>query len=228
MSDETFDRIAAHYDEALPAHVVGHYLSRRERFLGELMPPPARALDVGCGTGALAQRLAAAGYDVTGIDPSRGMLDVAAERAPQVTTRQASATDLPFDDDSFDLVYSVATFHHIAAADAVRAALREIARVARPGGTIVIWDHNPRNPYWGPLMRRVPQDDGSERLIGADELEAGLRAGGAAVVASRQLGLVPDFVPPALLWLARAVEWAVERTPLLRRLCAHNVIVARG
>ena len=75
-------------------------------------------------------------------------------------------------------------------------------------------------------MARVPQDDGSERLIPEAEVLAGLRAGGAVPLQSVQLGFVPDFVPPALLGVARGVERAVERTPLLRRLCAHNVVVA--
>ena len=45
-------------------------------------------------------------------------------------------------------------------------------------------------------------------------------------MSSRQLGLVPDFVPPRALGAAAAVERAVERTPLIRRLGAHNVVLA--
>jgi SAM-dependent methyltransferase len=226
VSQETFDRIASVYDEALPAHVVDHYARKRVRFVREHCPP-GRLLDVGCGTGLLAKRLATAGYDVTGIDPSEGMLAVLAERAPEVAPVRGSATELPFEDQSFDTVISVATIHHIAAPEAVRRALCEMARVARPGGRIVVWDHNPRNPYWGPLMKRVPQDDGSERLVDDSELIAGLRAGGAEILANLQMGLVPDFVPRRLLPPAAALEAAAERTPGLRRLCAHNVIIAR-
>ena len=43
----------------------------------------------------------------------------------------------------------------------------------------MVWDHNPRNPYWPYLMKRVPQDIGEERLIGLEELLGGLEAGGA-------------------------------------------------
>ena len=42
-----------------------------------------------------------------------------------------------------------------------------------------------------------------------------------------QSGFVPEFVPRALMPLARLAEAVVERTPLLRRFCAHNVVVAR-
>ena len=220
-----FDTIAGEYDAALPPHVVEHYLRKRTAYVVAHCPP-GRGLDVGCGTGVLAARLARAGWTMTGADPSGGMLDVLRARSPEVTAVQASGTALPFPDDAFDVVLSVATLHHIADADDVRRTLAEMVRVVRPGGRVLVWDHNPRNPYWGPLMRRVPQDTGEERLIGEAEVLEGLRGAGAAVVSSRQLGLVPDFVPPRALGAAAAVERAVERTPLIRRLGAHNVVLA--
>lgn len=226
MSEANFDEIAADYDESLPAHVVAHYLDKRVRFIAERAPLPGRGLDVGCGTGVLAARLAAIGWRMDGIDPSQGMLDVMAREAPAVRGQRAFGDDLPFDGDTFDLVVTVAALHHVADPDAVRGTLIEMARVVRPGGRIVVWDHNPRNPYWKILMARVPQDDGSERLIGEDEVLAGLRAGGARVISSEPLGFVPDFVPPRLLPATVRVEGAVERTPFVRRLCAHNVVVA--
>jgi SAM-dependent methyltransferase len=225
MSSSHFDEIAGLYDESLPAHVVEHYLRKRVRYVVERCPP-GRGLDVGCGTGVLASRLAEAGYAMTGIDPSPGMLEILRSRAPGVEAVEGSGTALPFDDGAFDLVLSVATFHHIADPGEVRRTLSEMVRVARPGGRILVWDHNPRNPYWGRLMARVPQDTGEERLIPEDEVLDGLRRGGAEIVRSEQLGLVPDFVPPAGLRAAAAVERRVERTPLIRRLGAHNVVLA--
>lgn len=225
MSEKNFDLIASEYDESLPAHVVEHYLDKRVEFMCDRCPP-GRGLDVGCGTGVLAERLSRRGFEMTGVDPSQGMLDVLARDAPDVTAQRASGEDLPFEDDSFDLTLTVAALHHVAEPAAVRATLMEMARVTRPGGRIVVWDHNPRNPYWTILMRRVPQDDGSERLIPEAEVVGGLRAGGARVLSADQLGFVPDFVPPRLLRPMQRVERAVERTPGLRRLCAHNVVVA--
>jgi ubiquinone/menaquinone biosynthesis C-methylase UbiE len=225
MSEETFDRIASRYDEALPAHVVEHYLEKRARYVLSRCGT-GTGLDVGCGTGALAGRLARAGWRMTGIDPSQGMLEVLARRAPEVEAVRGSGAELPFDDDSFDLVLSVATLHHIAAPAAVRATLGEMVRVCRPDGKVLVWDHNPRNPYWHRLMAKVPQDDGSERLIGETELVEGLRAAGAKPISVQQLGLVPEFIPPALLGLTVAGERLAERLPGVRRLCAHNVVLA--
>ena len=225
MSSSHFDSIATVYDESLPAHVVEHYLDKRTRFVIDNCPV-GDGLDVGCGTGALAARLAAAGYAMSGVDPSEGMLEVLRERAPQVHAVHGSGTALPFTDDSFDLVLTVAALHHIAEPDDVRATLAEMVRVTRPAGRILVWDHNPRNPYWRVLMARVPQDTGDERLIPEEEVVDGLRRAGAQLLSSDQLGLVPDFVPRAALGAAQAVERAIERTPLVRPLGAHNVVLA--
>jgi len=225
MSEENFDRIAAGYDESLPAHVVGHYLDKRTELIAG-SGPPGRGLDVGCGTGVLAARLAERRYAMTGVDPSAGMLEVMAREHPEVEAVRGSGDELPFDAAAFDLVFTVAALHHIAAPAAVRATLAEMVRVCRPGGRVIVWDHNPRNPYWSLLMARVPQDDGSERLIGEAEILAGIRAGGGLPLYSATLGLVPDFVPAPLLPAAAAAERVAERVPLLRRLCAHNVVVA--
>jgi len=226
MTEDNFDRIAHEYDDALPAHVVEHYLAKRVRYIVENCPS-GRALDVGCGTGVLAGRLSRSGFTVTGLDPSQGMLDVMAESEPGIEGIRSEGSEVPFDDETFDLVLTVAALHHVADPDAVRATLVEMVRVTRPDGRIVVWDHNPRNPYWKHLMARVPQDDGSERLVSEAEIVGGLHEGGAEILGSSQLGLVPDFVPPALLGVARAGERVVERVPGLRRLCAHNVILAR-
>jgi ubiquinone/menaquinone biosynthesis C-methylase UbiE len=226
LSNSHFDSIASVYDESLPEHVVEHYLRKRVAFIVAHCPR-GRGLDVGCGTGTLAARLAQAGYEMTGVDPSEGMLEVMRTRHPTVEAVRGDGTALPFEDERFDLVYCVAVMHHIADPEAVRKTLGEMLRVARPGGRILIWDHNPRNPYWGRLMARVPQDTGEERLISEYELMQGLREAGAEITDSMQLGLVPDFVPARSLRAAAALERAFERTPYVRGLAAHNVVLAR-
>ena len=226
MSDAHFDKIADAYDESLPAHVVEHYLRKRTAFVRAHVAAGASVLDVGCGTGALAVRIQQAGYQVTGVDSSAGMLRVLKERDSSVGAVGGSGTGLPFAEDHFDLVYCVAVMHHIAEAASVRQTLLEMVRVVKPGGLVLVWDHNPRNPYWRLLMARVPQDTGEERLIPEEEILAGLRAAGAELVGSQQLGFVPDFTPAKLLGLVARGERIVERTPGLRRVCAHNVILA--
>lgn len=220
-----FDAIAEIYDGVFPTHVQEHYLQRRVRYIRQ-HAPAATAIDVGAGTGILAERLADAGLDVVALDPFPAMLEQLQRRRPGMQTVVAHGEAIPFPDDRFDLAYSVAVMHHIADPGKVRRTLAEMVRVTRPGGRIVIWDHNPRNPYWPNLMKRVPQDVGSERLASMEELLAGLTAAGATIERADRLGMMPEFVPQALLPVAALLERGIEATPGLRSYCAHNVVVA--
>jgi SAM-dependent methyltransferase len=222
-----FDAVADVYDESLPPHVVEHYIAKRVAYIREHVPPGSKVLDVGCGTGILAERLLREGYDVTGADPFAAMLEKMKARDPRLKTVHAPGQELPFEDGTFDCTCCVAVMHHIADPEAVRATLVEMCRVTRPGGHVLIWDHNPRNPYWPILMKRVPQDTGAERLIPEDEILAGLHAGGAAPIEARALGLMPDFVPAFFTGAMARLERVVERAPVINRFCAHNVILAR-
>jgi ubiquinone/menaquinone biosynthesis C-methylase UbiE len=213
-----FDRVAEHYDSVFSAHVTEHYLRKRARLIGELLRGGI-GLDVGCGTGMLMEELRPGGT-VFGVDNSLGMLDVL-RRMGRGEAAASSVEMLPFADSCFDVVFCVAALHHVAEPGAVRRAVHEMVRVARPGGAVVIWDHNPRNPYWPRLMRRAPQDTGAERLIPAEEIVLSLKESGVREVRVTQSGFVPEFVPRWLMPLARLAEAIVERVPLL-----HNVVVA--
>lgn len=97
-----------------------------------------RVLEVGCGTGLILGRLAGIASEAWGVDLSPGMLRAAHERGLRVV--QGSATQLPFADCSFDTVCSFKVLAHV---PDIRTALAEIARVTRPGGTMVLEFYNP-------------------------------------------------------------------------------------
>jgi ubiquinone/menaquinone biosynthesis C-methylase UbiE len=221
-----YDGIAPHYDTTIPQHVADHYLAKRVQLVRQLARPGDTILDVGCGTGTLAAAIRAAGYDVYGLDASTGMLAQlgAAGRGRPVA---GFGERLPFASGTFGLAITVATLHHITDATRIAGTIAEMCRVTRSGGHVVIWDHNPKNPYWPILMKRVPQDTGDERLVPQEEIVADLRAAGVTDFSAHRSGLVPDFTPPRLLGLVRAAERAVELTPGLNIFCAHNVVVAR-
>ena len=221
-----FDSVADAYDDSLPHHVMDHYQAKRVGFIREQVPIGSKLLDVGCGTGVLAEALVKEGYQVTGLDPFQGMLKFVKQRVPELDTVHGKGEDLPFPDNTFDFTYCVAVMHHVAEKPNVRKTLLEMVRVTKPGGKIMVWDHNPRNPYWPFLMRRVPQDTGAERLIPDSEITAGLEDGGAVTFFNRPLGLMPDFTPPTLVPAVARLENLVERIPLLKLVGAHNVIMA--
>ncbi len=94
-------------------------------------------LDIGCGPGALARALLKLGARVTGVDPSAGAIAAARETAPDATFEVADGAALPFSAGAFDGVVFLNSLHHVPAA-AMRAALREAARVTGPGRTVVV------------------------------------------------------------------------------------------
>ena len=97
-------------------------------------------LEVGCGTGLILHRAARVARSAKGIDLSGGMLAKAAERGLHVA--QASATELPFATGSFDVAYSFKVLAHI---PDIAGAMREMARVVRPGGWVIAEFYNARS-----------------------------------------------------------------------------------
>lgn len=97
-----------------------------------------RALDAGCGTGALAYALAPRVAEVIGVDPSPAFLEAARRGAPpNCTFIEADATALPFDYGAFDLSGCLRVLHHVRRPELV---VSELARVTRPGGRILVVD----------------------------------------------------------------------------------------
>lgn len=97
-----------------------------------------RVLEVGCGTGLILERLARIADEAWGMDLSPGMLQKAHERGLNVVL--GSVTDIPFADESFDLVCSFKVLAHV---PDIGHALAEIARVTRPSGHMVLEFYNP-------------------------------------------------------------------------------------
>jgi len=96
--------------------------------------PRTRLLDVGCGSGLTLVLAAARGAIPAGLDVSPGLLAIARERLPEADLREGDMESLPFGDAAFDAVTGVNAFQF---AGDPRRALREAARVTRPGGRVV-------------------------------------------------------------------------------------------
>jgi ubiquinone/menaquinone biosynthesis C-methylase UbiE len=93
----------------------------------------SRVLEVGCGTGAMAERInALPGVTLVAVDHSERFVELTAARG--VDARQADICYLPFEDDTFDVVYAGWMLYHVRDLDR---ALAEVRRVLRPGGTFV-------------------------------------------------------------------------------------------
>ncbi|MEZ5891373.1 MAG: class I SAM-dependent methyltransferase [Xanthobacteraceae bacterium] len=126
-----------------------------------------RILDVGCGSGGLARRLVAEGADVTGVDPNPQALIAARTLAPAARFEEASAEALPFQDAAFDVVLFLNALHHVPP-DAMDRAVAEAARVARPGGWLIVLEPLAAGNYFDAL--RVVEDETAVRLAAQNAL----------------------------------------------------------
>jgi demethylmenaquinone methyltransferase/2-methoxy-6-polyprenyl-1,4-benzoquinol methylase len=131
-----FDRIAGVYDVMNSVMTAGLHHEWRSRAvdLAEV-GPGSRALDVATGTGDLAIALAARGAEVVGSDFSEGMLDRARAKDPRLTWEWGDARELPYPEDSFDAATVGFGARNFGDLDA---GLREMARVVKPGGKVVV------------------------------------------------------------------------------------------
>jgi SAM-dependent methyltransferase len=135
---ETFQASADAYNR-----FVGRYGPRlAEGLIGFAGVASGRALDVGCGPGALTAALAArlGASNVTAADPSEPFVAACRERLPGVEVVVAAAEALPFADDTFDAALSQLVVNFMVNPVA---GVREMARVTRPGGvaTACVWDY---------------------------------------------------------------------------------------
>ncbi|MEV6110591.1 class I SAM-dependent methyltransferase [Streptomyces sp. NPDC051940] len=162
---------ASAYDGWTPA---ARYFRSRLHAVGQSLDscPGGDLLDAGCGPGMLVRHLLdtrPGDFRITACDRSHGMIGAAARRvggAGGVGLAVARIEDLPFADGSFDVVLATGVLEYVD----TRRALRELARVARPDGLVVVTMLNPRSPYrlfewcvhW-PALRALGR---VERLLG--------------------------------------------------------------
>jgi ubiquinone/menaquinone biosynthesis C-methylase UbiE len=134
-----YDDFAGWYENErhLPYHRM---LDDLEVELVERYAAGKAVLEVGCGTGLILERTSRFARSATGIDLSGGMLARAHQRGLHVA--QASATDLPIATGSIDVAYSFKVLAHI---PDIAGAMREMARVVRPGGWVLAEFYNARS-----------------------------------------------------------------------------------
>ncbi|QYH35870.1 class I SAM-dependent methyltransferase [Salinibacterium sp. M195] len=194
-------------------------------------------LDIGCGPGTItaefAERLAPG--RVAGLDAASAAIDKAsAFTADNLSFLVGDAYALPFDDNSFDLVHSHQTLQHLG--DPV-AALREMKRVAKPGGLIAVRDVDyegticfpalPGLRVWADLYDAVHRSNGGEPNAGRRLKSWALQAGLADITASASVWNFSDEVDRewwGSMWEARVLESAFAGDALGKSLATQEIL----
>lgn len=214
------------------------------------IPAGQRWLDVGCGTGALCAAIVdrCSPSALTGVDPSEGFLAKARENlAGRAALQQASATAIPLDDAAVDVVVCGLVLNFVADQ---AAAVREMARVTRSGGTIAayVWDYAGKmelmRHFWDTAVELDPQaaalDEGARfPLCRPEALEALFAGAGLDRVETRAIDIPTPFADFDAYWQpflggqgpAPAYAMALDeaaRTRLRERLRARLPVQADG
>lgn len=164
LNQEYYDAFAPNYEAERGGKRQGGYHDLLDELESDFVRRFAQGkdvLEVGCGTGLVLERIQRFAANARGVDISPKMLELAKQRGLDV--QLASATELPFESESFDLACSFKVLAHIRE---IRQALAEMARVVRPGGHVLAEFYNP----WS--LRAL-----AKRLGGPGQVAAGIDEG---------------------------------------------------
>lgn len=215
----SFDRFASDYKDVLDGSVgsAAYFADGKAQWIARLVGSgfDGSILDFGCGIGLLAEALARhlPNASLTGYDVSADSLAA----APEALRRRVTFTSDPAE---LGQQYAVAVvsnvLHHIAVADRDRT-LGDLARRLAPGGTLLVFEHNPANPLTRLVVARCPFDDDAILLWPA-EANARLRRAGLRV---RPCSYVAFFPKP--LARLRGLEARLGWCPLGAQYVAAGV-----
>jgi len=141
---EVYNRIARKYHDKRRDPEQGSWnIFLEEPAIASVLEPLVsgrRVLDLGCGTGILTRQMIAWGGEVSGVDISDEMIRLARAEMPEIDFQIASATDLLYNSETFEVVASSLVMHYL---QDLRPSFREVARVLKPAGDFVFSMHHP-------------------------------------------------------------------------------------
>lgn len=136
--------------------IASHFSNTRKHiwkdlvFIINYITPEDKVLDLGCGNGRFYELVNKRTNSYTGIDISEKLIAEAKRKYPKATFKVADAAKLPFSENSFDKVLSIAVLHHIPSKKLQKKFFEEIKKILRPKGLLIltVWD------LWGNLRAK--------------------------------------------------------------------------
>lgn len=181
---------------------IDYLLAMARRRLGA--PASLRVLDAGCGIGLMSRLLVGKVASVVGVDLSSQSIERAAADVPGASFRVCSPESLNCGDGEFDVAFASCVLHHVP--PPARAGFAaEMARVVRPGGAVVIFEHNPLNPLTRLTVARC-EFDRDAILLWPRETRRWLAGAGLCAAESPYLVFFP-FRGAALRAVERRIAW---------------------
>ncbi|HTD58791.1 MAG TPA: methyltransferase domain-containing protein [Solirubrobacteraceae bacterium] len=220
-----YERFAADFDASMNRYEVGKRLRLIfEDVLGGRDLTGVSLLDAGCGTGLFSQAACRRGAAVTSMDVGEGLLAEVAKKCDS-TRVVGDARALPFEDRAFEVVVCTEVIEHV---PDPTSAVVELARVLRPGGTLVL---TTPNRIWHPAIRlagalKLRPYEGLENWVGWRALERSIESTGLVIRQRRGFNALPFLFPPTY----RIIDLLdrLGATPLGRLMINMLVVASRA
>ena len=234
------------YDRVIDQQVYKYYVSKKIRLVRNWLDKKKLVLDVGCGTGAYTIPLAKQSEIVVGLDTSLAMIKRGFSKArclgmDNICFVAGDVSHIPFRDNTYDLVFSVNLFHHVAVEDSIIAGLLEKTRCTKRGGHVIVFELNPDSLGWSnnfiPLIVRscvyfltspfrqnvIDHDEKQTKIPNITGLLAGIPK--AKVCLRKFGGFIPPYCPGFLFKSFILMERILEALPILKMFGAHTFAV---
>ena len=158
-----YDRIAEKFSQTrkFPWHEFA--------FFKQYIHPGDEVLDAGCGSGRLYGFFKEAGITYTGLDNSAELINIAKKTYSKAQFTVGDILTLPFSDNKFNVIFCIATLHHIPGKKLRDRVVKEFFRVLKPGGYLIMTNWNLLNLRWWPALLYAT----FKKIIGQNHLDFG-------------------------------------------------------
>lgn len=202
---------------------------RRVEMLTNHITPQMKVLELGCGTGYFTREIVATGAQITAIDISPDLLNIARSeiQSANITFKVDNAYELSFANETFDTVVGSSVLHHLN----IGKAISEMYRVLKPGGIIVFTEPNMLNPQIAlqkniPWLKRKLGDSPDETAFFRWPLSSLLTKTGFHKIEIMPFDFLHPAIPPKMIASISKLGKTVEKLPLLKEIAGSLLIKA--
>jgi ubiquinone/menaquinone biosynthesis C-methylase UbiE len=221
---EKYDREVDKYDSIFITKAGKHFIKRKLKIAKsyKFIESGQNILEVGSATGVFSFEYEKLGVKLTSIDLSPENIKWAENKAKannsSIDFKVADVENLPFEDNSFDGILSFSTLRYVPDIDK---AMKEIYRVVKPGGYIIIDFPNKNCPWFGGMKKKIL---GREHIFDnhykiAEVKELVSKANFKNIIIKKGL-FIPKSAPDGLFWLFKIIEFIAEKIPILKNYSA--------
>lgn len=202
---------------------------RRVEMLTSHITPNMQVLELGCGTGYFSREITGTGAQITAIDISPDLLNIARSevQSEHIIFKEENAYNLTFSSASFHTVVGSSVLHHLD----IEKAIAEIFRVLKPGGSMVFTEPNMMNPQIAlqkniPWLKRKLGDSPDETAFFRWPLLKQMSRAGFSNIQIIPFDFLHPAIPPRMIQSVSAFGNAIEKIPVLREIAGSLYIKA--